>query len=141
DLYREQGRDADGERLLREAARVAPDDAGVAHALGLALVRQHKAAEALPWLKRAAERAPGVARYAYVYGVALNSLGQSRKAMEVLGAAQKRHPYDRDLLYALATMNRDAGNVPAATRYASQLVAAAPDDAAASELLRQLKGR
>lgn len=141
DLYREQGRDADGEKLLREAVRAAPDDASVAHALGLALVRQHKTDEALLWLKRAAERAPGDARYAYVYGVALNSSGQSRKAMEVLGAAQKRHPYDRDLLYALATMNRDAGNLPAATRYASELVAATPDDAAASDLLRQLKGR
>ena len=141
DLYREQGRDDDGEKVLREAARAVPDDASVAHALGLALVRQHKADEALLWLRHAAERAPGNARYAYVYGVALNSSGQSRKAMEVLGAAQKRHPYDRDLLYALATMSRDAGNLPAAKRYATELVAAAPDDAAASELLRHLRGQ
>jgi Flp pilus assembly protein TadD len=61
--------------------------------------------------------------------------------MEVLVAAQKRHPWDRDLLYALATMSRDAGNLSAATRYATQLAAVAPDDPAASELLRKLGPR
>ena len=138
DLYRAQQRDEDGERLLREAVRAAPEDPSVAHALGLALVRQHKVDESLGWLKRAAERAPGHARYAYVYGVALHSSGQTRKAMDVLVAAQKRHPYDRDLLYALATINRDVGNLPAAKRYATQLAAVAPDDPAVSNLLQQL---
>ena len=104
-------------------------------------MRQHKTDESLSWLKRAAEGAPGHARYAYVYGVALHSLGQSPKAMDVLAAAQKRHPYDRDLLYALATMNRDAGNLPAAKRYATQLSALAPDDPAVAKLLQQLGPR
>ncbi len=38
DLYRRVGRDADAETVLRAAAGVAPQDAGVHHALGLTLV-------------------------------------------------------------------------------------------------------
>ena len=102
-----------------------PEDASVAHALGLLLVREKKVDEALVWLKRAAERAPENARYAYVYGVALNSTGQTDKALGVLAAAQKRHPSDRDLLYALATMSRDAGRIPAARAHAEKLAALA----------------
>ncbi|HET9229412.1 MAG TPA: multiheme c-type cytochrome [Thermoanaerobaculia bacterium] len=68
DLYRLQGRDAEGEALLRQA----PDDASVHHALGLLLVRLGRLDEALPELARAVELAPGEARYAYVYEVALS---------------------------------------------------------------------
>lgn len=68
DLYRLQGRDTEGETLLRQA----PDDASVHHALGLLLVRLGRLDEALPELARAVELAPGEARYAYVYEVALS---------------------------------------------------------------------
>jgi hypothetical protein len=68
DLYRLQGRDAEGEALLRQA----PDNAAVHHALGLLLVRLGRLDEALPELARAVELAPGEARYAYVYEVALS---------------------------------------------------------------------
>jgi Flp pilus assembly protein TadD len=139
DLYRAQERDKDGETVLREAVTVVPDDPGVAHALGLLLVREKKVDEALTWLKRAAERAPENARYTYVYGVALNSTGQTSKAIGVLAAAQKRQPNDRELLYALATMNRDAGRLPAARGYAEKLAALAPDDPGARNLYEQLK--
>ena len=39
DLYRQLGRDADGEQVLRAALIVSPQDAGLHHALGLTLVR------------------------------------------------------------------------------------------------------
>ena len=91
--------------------KAAPDNADVMHALGLLLVREKKVDEALILLKGAAERAPENARYAYVYGVALNTTGQTSKAIAVLESTQKRHPYDRDLLHALATINRDAGRL------------------------------
>lgn len=138
DLYRAQERDKDGEKVLREAAKAVPDDASVAHALGLLLVREKNVDEALSWLKRAAERAPENARYAYVYGVALNSTGQTNKAIDTLAGAQKRHPYDRDLLYALATMNRDAGRIAAARAYVEKLAAIAPDDPGVIALRKQL---
>ncbi len=139
DLFRLQERDTDGEKALREGVKAVPEDASVAHALGLLLVRDKKVDEALTWLKRAAERAPENARYAYVYGVALNSTGQTDKALGVLAAAQKRQPNDRDLLYALVTMNRDAGRIPAARGYAEKLVALAPGDPGITNLRKQLE--
>jgi Flp pilus assembly protein TadD len=111
----------------------------VAHALGLLLVREKKLDEAVTWLKRAAERAPQNARYTYVYAVALNSTGQTNNALALLARAHQRHPNDRELLYALVTMNRDAGRVAAAQSYAEKLAAAAPNDPAVTELIKQLQ--
>jgi tetratricopeptide (TPR) repeat protein len=76
DLYREQGREAEGEALLRQALRAVSDNADGAslhHALGLLLVRTGRLDAALPELARAVELAPGEARYAYVYEVAIQS--------------------------------------------------------------------
>ncbi|GFO82724.1 MAG: hypothetical protein A49_23510 [Methyloceanibacter sp.] len=42
DLYRQQGRDGEGIAVLREAIQLSPNDAGLYHALGLALVRAKK---------------------------------------------------------------------------------------------------
>jgi Flp pilus assembly protein TadD len=69
----------------------------------------------------------------------LNSTGQTDKALDVLASAQKRHPFDRNLLYALATMNRDAGRLEIAQRYAEKLAAVAPNDPAVTNLLDQPK--
>jgi Flp pilus assembly protein TadD len=52
---------------------------------------------------------------------------------------RRRQPNDRELLYALATMNRDAGRLPAARGYAEKLTALAPDDPGARNLHDQLK--
>jgi tetratricopeptide (TPR) repeat protein len=139
DLYRALNRDQDGEKVLREAIKAVPEAADVMHALGLLLVREKKLDEALTWLKGAAERAPENARYAYVYGVALNSTGHTNKALDVLATSQKRHPYDRNLLYVLVTMNRDAGRLEIAQRYAEKLAAVAPNDPAVTNLLDQPK--
>lgn len=138
DLYRVQGRDADGKRLLHDALALAPDNAPVQHALGLLLVRAQQTEEALVWLRRAAAGAPDNARYAYVYGVALGSAGHTGKALEILAAAQRRHAADRDLLYTLVTMNRDAGRMAEAHRYAAQLAELAPDDPFVTRMLDEL---
>ena len=90
-----------------------PDDAELHHALGLNLVRQRRTADALPELARAAAIDPANARYAYVYAVALNSTGRTDDAIKTLEASHARHPADRDTLFALVTINRDAGrNAP-----------------------------
>ena len=91
-------------------------------------MRKQKLDEALPWLERAAREAPENARYAYVYGIALNSSGQTNKALDVLSAAQAHHPADRDLLYALVSINRDAGRVADAQHYMDLLTALEPDE-------------
>jgi tetratricopeptide (TPR) repeat protein len=117
DLRRVQGRDTDGERLLRDALRRWPQNAAARHALGLTLIRLERRDEALLELGRAAEWAPGVARHGYVYGVALDSLGQAERAIEVLRETRGRHPYDRDVLAALAGMCRQRGLLGEAAGY------------------------
>ena len=121
-LYARQSRDAAGERIVREALARMPADAELHMALGLNLVRQGRAADALPDFARASEIDPGNARYAYVHGVALNSAGRTDEALAVLEASQARHPADRDTLLALVTINRDAGRFAAALSWANRLV-------------------
>jgi Flp pilus assembly protein TadD len=43
-----------------------PDNADIRHSLGLALVRQHNYADAIPELRQATELAPGNARSVYL---------------------------------------------------------------------------
>jgi tetratricopeptide (TPR) repeat protein len=136
-FYARQGRDADGERLLREALARMPGNAELHLALGLNLVRQHRAADALPEIARAAESDPGNARYAYVYAVALNSAGRTDDGIKTLEASHARHPADRDTLFALVTINRNAGRNAAALSWADRLATIDPSAKALVDQLRQ----
>ena len=84
DLYRLQGRDADGEKTLRQALALDPHNAAAHHALGLLLIRQKRLPEALTALAEAARLDGDNARYGYVYAVALNGAGQGPKAIQEL---------------------------------------------------------
>jgi tetratricopeptide (TPR) repeat protein len=139
DLRRQQGRDAEGDALLRTALKIAPDNATVHHALALYLVRAQQPSDALDALRRAAELSPDNARFAYVYGIALNSAGRPNEALTVLEQASARQPYDVDLLTALVMLNRDQGNIAAAIPYANRLVEILPDDQQARTLLEALR--
>jgi tetratricopeptide (TPR) repeat protein len=66
DLYRQLGRDDDGESLLRAAIAVSPQDAGLHHSFGLTLTRLKRSDDALGELRRASELEPDRVRYAYV---------------------------------------------------------------------------
>ncbi len=140
DLYRGLGRDADGEAVLRTALVLSSDDAALHHALGLTLVRMGRRDDAVEELRKAAELVPDRARYAYVYAVGLHSTGRAADAIAVLKDALARHPDDRDILSALISFNRDAGDAAAALRYAERLATIVPgnrDLAALIETLRQ----
>lgn len=121
DLYREQGRDADGERVLRQALAIYPGSADAHHALGLLLVRQQRIGEALSELATAAQQSPENPRYAYVYAVALDSLDQHARALAVLEKAQQRFTGDRDILAALLQLSAQGGDSEAAGRWAKKL--------------------
>ena len=126
DLYREQGRDAEGERVLRHA----PDGgADVHYALGLLLVRQKRIDDALDELAKAAAERADSPRYAYVYAVALDSVGQRSKAITVLQQAQQRFSGDREILAALVQFSAQAGDRDAASRWAQKLRDLGPDEA------------
>jgi len=94
DLLREEGRDDEGEKLLRRAIELAPDSAEAHHALGLLLVRRQDLPAALDELKRAAELAPNEPRAVSVYAIALHSAGEPARAIEVLEALRAKRPGD-----------------------------------------------
>lgn len=138
EAYRRSGRDLEGEPLLRSALGLSPQSADLHHALGLLLVRNGRADEAMALLRRAAELDEQNPRYAHVYAVALQSENDTSAARTVLEEALARHPWDRDLLVALAVLHRDAGRLEQALGYARTLVEAHPYDSAARALISQL---
>jgi predicted CXXCH cytochrome family protein len=121
DIYRAQGRDADGERVLREGLKVAPKSAMLHHALGLTLVRLKRTDAALAALEQATILAPANPRFTYVYAVALHSTGQSAAAIRRLEKTLAAHPNDRDVVQALASFHQSRGDTAAAKNYADRL--------------------
>ncbi len=140
DLRRMEGRDADAEALLRRGLEILPDDAELHHALGLTLVRLGRKPESLAELRQAFELRPEEARYGYVFGVALDGEGERARALEVLAETHERHPFDRDVLFALAAFHRESGSIAKARAYARKLVEVSPDDPATLQFLRELEG-
>jgi predicted CXXCH cytochrome family protein len=106
DLLRALGRDADGERVVRQGLQVAPRNAMLHHALGLALVRLSRTGEALGELEHATVLEPGNARFAYVYAVALHSAGKVDAAIGTLEKALTAHPGDVNVRGALASFRQ-----------------------------------
>ncbi len=129
----------EGETVLRATLALAPDDAGLHHALGLALIRLKRQNEALQELRRAAELQPDQSRYAYVYAVGLHSAGRGAEAMAALKENLARHPGDRDTLLALISFSRDAGDVSTALEYAEQLASAEPTNRELAGLIETLR--
>jgi Flp pilus assembly protein TadD len=139
DAYRQSGRDADGEKLLRDGIARTPRNADLHHALGLLLVRKGDKTAALEELALAARLAPDNARYAYVHAVAVNSAGKRAEALALLRAANSRHPNDIDVLSALISLTREAGDVKAALAYAKKASEILPDDPGVKRLVAELE--
>jgi Flp pilus assembly protein TadD len=139
DLYRQNSRDGEGEGVLRAALAASARDAGLHHALGLALTRLKRVDAALVELRQAAELEPDRARYGYVYAIALNSAGRSAEAQAVLKDNLARHPGDRDSLSAVISFSRAAGDLTSALAYAERLARVTPSDPAAAALVESLR--
>nr|WP_271584310.1 cytochrome c3 family protein [Bradyrhizobium sp. CCBAU 45389] len=139
DLYRQLGRDSDGEKILREAISTSAQDASLHYALGLTLVRQKRSEEALGELHRAASLDPGQMRYAYVYAVGLNGMGRRDDALSVLSQSLRGHPNNLELLSAALNFSREKGDIAAALGYAERLSLLRPDDPRLANLIRELK--
>lgn len=71
----------------------------------------------------------------------MQKVGDTQNALIILSAARVRHPNDRDILIALATMSRDSGDLENAERYATALVALSPTDPGARQLLESLQAQ
>jgi predicted CXXCH cytochrome family protein len=139
DLYRQAGRDGEGEIVLRGALAASPREAALHHALGLTLTRLKRPEDALNELRRATELEPHRQRYAYVYAVALHSADRREEAMAVLQEALQSHPNDREILQALVSFSRIAGDATAALHYAEQLAIVEPDERSLAALIQELR--
>jgi tetratricopeptide (TPR) repeat protein len=139
DVFRVQGRDDEGEKVLRAAIGRTPDQADLHHALGLLLVRAKRLDEAVDEFRRAAVLDPTDRRGQYVLGVALYSTGRMREAIETLERANTSHPGDREILAALVSYHRELGHVDRALEYARQLLNLSPTDEAVRRLVAQLE--
>ncbi len=140
DAWRQQEREPEAEKVLRQGLAVLPRDAELHHALGLVLVRRHENDAALGEFVEAARLAPDNARYAYVRAIALHAAGKRAEALAVLRAANRRHPDDLDVLGALISINREVGDRPAALRYAKRAAVLLPDNAELKKLVAELEG-
>ena len=141
DLYRITGRGGEAEQVLRTGLAANPDAAAIELALAFALVRNGAAEEALGHFSAAAELAPDDPYYQYVLAIAHNDAGDTPGAIELLQSAHERFPGYGDILFALATLLRDGGQIEAAHGYAERLVATLPGDQNALSLLRELEQR
>jgi tetratricopeptide (TPR) repeat protein len=141
DLYRSRGLEKDAETVLAAAVKANPGAAAPRHALGLSYARQKRMPEALAALAEAARLAPDDARYAYVHAVALHDSGRRDDAIKALDRGLNRHPYDRDMLFAAAMYEREAGNAAGAARNVRILLELEPGNADLQKLARDLDRR
>ncbi len=138
DLYRRQGDEQAAEEALRAGLKQAPASAALHHAFGLLLARTDRIHEALVSLDQAVGLAPGEARFAYAHALALDGVGNRTGALDALARAQQRHPFDREILQALATLHRDAGHREVALTWARKLLDISPGDEGVGRLVSEL---
>jgi hypothetical protein len=104
---------------------------------------RHVAWATSPTSKTAAAAIEGMGltnvRHAYVYAIALNSTGSRNDAMALLVQAHRRHPTDRDVLVALVSIARDAGDLGSAPLHTRTLINLNPGDVQLRALLSDLE--
>ena len=137
-LLQRTGRDDEGLAPLTLSFAQNPDVAALAQALGYWHARNSDGAAALEYLRTATELDAGSPAARYVYGVALASLGAAGSGIDYLAALSAEFPEHEPTLFALATLSRDSGDIPAALRYTESLIAIAPHEARYRELASQL---
>jgi tetratricopeptide (TPR) repeat protein len=138
DLYRQQGNDAAGEEILRNALSINSKAAEVHQSLGFLLTRTKRKNEALDHFKKAMEFRPDNPYLAYIYGLALNDAGYAKEAFQVFEKTLQLHPYDRDILLALVTIHRDRKEYDESRKYADKLVEYWPQDSGYRQLLQSI---
>jgi predicted CXXCH cytochrome family protein len=140
ELLRTTTSETEAERVLRDGLARNPSSAELHYALGLSLTRAHRLGDAVAELKRASDLSPETARFTYGYALALNQNGQATAAIRLLTTALATHPDDRDILFALAAFERDAGQLDAARQHAARLIDTYPADTEGRALVESLRG-
>jgi tetratricopeptide (TPR) repeat protein len=97
--------------------------------------------EAMESLAKAAQGTPDEPRFSYVHAVALHDTGKRAEAIEVLKGALARRPYDRDILWALASYKIEVRDYLSARGRAELLLRLEPSRADVSQVLEALRRR
>ncbi len=140
-LYSQQQRNADAEKLLREVVRDHPEYGEAQYSLGLLLGESpERAKEARDWLGRAAALLKRPRVY-YNYALALQHAEQFTDAEVQLIRANELDPNDMDILYDLAICSMQVGKPQRAAEYAQQMLGVNPSDRRAIEILAKLQRR
>ena len=121
DYLRATGNDAGAEAALRNGIRKSPDNASLHYSLGLTLIRQRQVPAAMAELKAAVQLAPADARIGFVYGVALHDTGKPQDGIRQLQAVLKANPDDLQVLQALASYLKEAGDAQGWMAYSARL--------------------
>ncbi len=122
-----------GLAILHKALKAHPGEASLQHALGLALVRQGKLADALPAFTQAHQLAPDNPDYAYVLAIALHDSGEPEQARKLLRQQLAADPSNRQLRLALVSYLRSRDSQEA-RMLMEQLREQNPDDPAVAEI-------
>ncbi|WP_051955573.1 tetratricopeptide repeat protein [Beijerinckia mobilis] len=138
DLYRQQGREAEAQKVLHQAIETFPDAAAAHHALGLALIRARQYSKAVAEMQSASRLAPDHPRYAYVYVVALQSLGRAEESAAALADALRRMPNDASLLTLALNAALQSGDIKTARSHAQTLGLLRPDDSEIARIKAEL---
>ena len=138
-LYNSMGRNADAERVLREGIRRTPDEGELYYSLGLLLAEEKRLGEAAEALGSAARIMPERARVRYNLALALDRLSREKEAEATLLQAFQLDPRDADIVYAAAAFYVQRRQWKRALPFAEQLVAIAPGDARALQLLAGIR--
>ena len=141
ELERTAGDEAAAEKVLRQSYADNPGSGAISHALGLSLIRQKRASEAMNYLAQAVSLDPENARFGYVLAVALHDTGKKAEAVATLRDGLARHPYDRDLLLAMITYEVEAKMFESALERAELLVQLEPNNPQVARLLASLRMR
>ena len=108
-----------------------PRNADAAHLLGLLLLGEDQADEALPYLDKAVEAAPGISGFLSTRAVALVNLGRLGDAIADYERALAISPDDAGLNYNLGLAFAQSGNFRAAKGAFAQAISLKPDFAEA----------
>ena len=139
DLYRQLGRDADGEAVLRATIAASPQDAGPHHALGLTLIRLKRPDEALGEFAARASSSRIVRDMSTSTPSRCIRPGAAPMRSRFSRDNLARHPDDRDILSALVNFSREAGDAVAALDYAERLARLVPGEPGLAALIETLR--
>ncbi len=138
-LLNKVGRNADSESVLRDAIAHTPGIGDLHYSLGLLLAEAGRLEQAAEELGRAAVLMPERPRVQYNHGLALLRAGKPAEAEVALRAAYQGARTDPQIVHALTLFYTQNGSWQKALPLARELVAIAPEDPGAREMLARIE--